>query len=206
VSISSGPSRPFLIQSNPPASKILYLAIAGETALALLAVGLGRLLRQPPLLSGTHAGLPALLWGVLETAPLLMALSWILRKPTGPLRDLVEFVLDQLGPMVTRRSGAELALLAASAGFSEELLFRGVLQNGLAGLFPKSVALILTSLAFGLAHHVTRTYAILAGIMGFYLGGLLLVHQNLLIPVITHALYDFVALLLLADRYRTSRA
>ena len=49
-----------------------------------------------------------------------------------------------------------------------------------------------------MAHWVSTTYAVVAGIVGLYLGSLYLITQNLLAPVVTHALYDFVALLVLA--------
>jgi uncharacterized protein len=146
------------------------------------------------------------MWGILGTAPLVLALFWILGRSAGTLRHLVEFAVDQLGPMVGHRSAAELAVLAAAAGLGEELLFRGVLQNGLTRLLSPSLALVFTSLAFGLAHYLTRTYAVVAGIMGLYLGGIYLLQHNLLAPIITHGLYDFVALLLLAERYRTRKA
>ena len=47
---------------------------------------------------------------------------------------------------------------------------------------------------FGLAHSVTRTYAILATIIGLYFGWLWLATGNLLVPITTHAVYDFLAL------------
>jgi membrane protease YdiL (CAAX protease family) len=42
--------------------------------------------------------------------------------------------------------------------------------------------------------------------MGLYLGGLFLVQGSLLAPIVTHALYDLVALLLVVQRYRASQA
>jgi membrane protease YdiL (CAAX protease family) len=41
--------------------------------------------------------------------------------------------------------------------------------------------------------------------MGVYLGTLFLVQGNLLAPIVTHALYDFVALVWVAHRYRSLR-
>jgi len=37
-------------------------------------------------------------------------------------------------------------------------------------------------------------YALLAGVVGLYLGGLYLLTGNLLVPIVVHALYDVVAL------------
>jgi membrane protease YdiL (CAAX protease family) len=54
-----------------------------------------------------------------------------------------------------------------------------------------------TAVAFGLAHALTVTYAVLAALVGGYLGWLHLASGNLLVPVLAHALYDFIALRLL---------
>jgi membrane protease YdiL (CAAX protease family) len=50
---------------------------------------------------------------------------------------------------------------------------------------------------FGLAHPMSTTYVVLATVVGVYLGGLLLVTDNLLAPIVAHAAYDFVALVYL---------
>lgn len=172
--------------------------------MALLALGLGRLLGISPL-AELHPSVPSLLWGLAATIPLLLGLTWILHTRSDPLRRLVDLVVEQLGPVLARRSPAELALLAALAGIGEELLFRGVLQTGLTRLLPTSGALLTASAAFGLAHFATSTYAILAGVMGLYLGALFLAQGSLLAPIVAHALYDLVALACVAHRYRASR-
>jgi membrane protease YdiL (CAAX protease family) len=115
---------------------------------------------------------------------------------------LVQVVHDQLGPLVASRSAAELALVAALAGLAEEVLFRGVMQNERGRRVPDFLALILTSTAFGLAHFLTFSYALLAALAGLYLGAVYWNQGNLLIPVVAHGLYDFVALVHLARMYR----
>jgi membrane protease YdiL (CAAX protease family) len=124
----------------------------------------------------------------------------------GPVRRLVTLVVEQLGPLLGGRSVVELALLAAIAGISEEVLFRGVVQVGLARVLPAGWALLVASAAFGLVHFASRAYAVMAGVMGLYLGALFLLQGSLLTPIITHALYDLVALVLVARRYRASQA
>jgi membrane protease YdiL (CAAX protease family) len=142
--------------------------------------------------------------GLAATVPLLLGLAWMLAARSGPVHRLVALVVEQLGGLLASRSPAELALLAALAGVSEEVLFRGVAQVALARVLPEAAALLTASVLFGLVHFATRTYAILAGVMGLYLGMLFLVQGNLLTPIITHALYDFVALVYVARRYRSS--
>ena len=91
--------------------------------------------------------------------------------------------------------------MALLAGVGEEALFRGVIQPALAAHLPAWAAIAHRHrLLFGLAHWVTPTYAILAGIVGAYLGWLLLrLSGNLLVPIVAHALYDVVALAVLAS-------
>ena len=59
------------------------------------------------------------------------------------------------------------------------------------------LAVALTSIVFGLAHFISFTYAAYATVVGVYLGVLLIVFDNLLVPVLAHATYDFVALVYL---------
>jgi CAAX protease family protein len=143
-----------------------------------------------------------LLWGIAATTPLLLGLAWMLTTRWAPVRRLVTLVVEQLGPLLVRRSMGELALLAVVAGISEEILFRGTLQAGLARVLPPGWALLGASTAFGLVHFASRAYALLATLMGLYLGALFLIQGNLLAPIVTHILYDFVALVLVARRAR----
>jgi uncharacterized protein len=91
-----------------------------------------------------------------------------------------------------------LALIAVLAGLGEETLFRGVLQPWLAGLVSPWPAVLLAAVLFGAMHPVSPMYAVLAGLAGAYFGALLVLTGNLLAPIIAHAGYDFVALLVLA--------
>jgi membrane protease YdiL (CAAX protease family) len=88
-------------------------------------------------------------------------------------------------------------VVAALAGIGEEALFRGVVQSALLGRLPGWAAVLVTAAAFGAAHALTLTYAVLAALVGAYLGWLHLASGNLLVPILAHALYDFVALRLL---------
>ena len=88
-----------------------------------------------------------------------------------------------------------MALVAALAGFGEELLFRGLLQLGFSKILHVWLAIFVTSLIFGLAHAVTPTYCVLAFLISLYLGFLLIHTENLVVPIIVHAFYDFFVFL-----------
>jgi membrane protease YdiL (CAAX protease family) len=62
---------------------------------------------------------------------------------------------------------------------------------------PPWVAIALGAILFGLVHWITFSYAVFAAILGAYLGWLFWHFENLLVPMIVHALYDFAALVYL---------
>lgn len=162
----------------------------------LLALALGWWLGVAPFatLAWTWRGLA---WGIAATAPLLLGLAWCLRTSLAPVARLVRVAERRIAPLFAGSGPVGLALVALFAGLGEETLFRGVIQPGLAAHLPAWAALAATATLFGLAHWITPTYALLAGLVGAYLGGLLLVGGNLLVPIVAHALYDLVALSLL---------
>jgi uncharacterized protein len=183
-----------------PRQSFLRLALSGEAGLLLLAWGLSRWLQITPF-SALQPNVVGLVWGLTATVPLLLALLWMLRSRMGPVRRLVVLILEQLGPLLGSQPPVALAALAVVAGISEEVLFRGVIQPGLGRWIPAGGALVLTSLLFGLVHFASRTYAIFAALMGLYLGALFQLAGNLFAPIVTHATYDFVALVWVARRH-----
>ena len=130
----------------------------------------------------------------------------MLASTSEPIRKLVGLVIEQIGPLLAPLSRMELALLAVVAGLSEEILFRGVIQVALTAWLSPEWGLLITALLFGLVHFASPTYALFAGVMGVYLGLLFLTQGNLLTPVVTHSLYDLVALIAVARRYRDRAA
>jgi membrane protease YdiL (CAAX protease family) len=183
--------------------------IAGlfEGSLAVVAVGVGYLVGHFPAASipWSLKALPvngvAVLWGSLATLPMLAGLVLVEWLPWRPFVRLRRYVRHLVLPFFQHASVVELALISLIAGIGEELLFRGLLQDGLATWIggPTGVCIGLTvgSVVFGLAHALTRTYALLATVVGVYLGMLFVLTGNLLAPITAHAVYDFVALVYL---------
>ena len=90
----------------------------------------------------------------------------------------------------------DLLGISLLAGLGEEILFRGVSQEAFTGWFNVWVGVLMASVLFGLMHSITFTYVLLATLMGAYLGCVWLwADHNLLVIVLTHALYDFLVLL-----------
>ena len=172
-----------------------------EGGLLVLAWGLGHLLGAP--VGEQTAFTPSsFALGVVATVPLLTGLYWILRTPWEVLVSLRVVIEDKVVPLFANCSVAGIAVISILAGVAEEALFRGVLQTYFAGHVGVVPALLVTSSLFGLVHPVTALYAVMAGLIGLYLGVLAVWHDNLLVPMVVHALYDFVALTYLVHHHR----
>ncbi len=177
------------------------LAAAGfEGGLAIFAVALGWLLGLEPLESFQWDAV-AVGIGVTATLPLLLLLWLCLKCPLRPCRALVELFEEWFLPLFSQCSVLELLVISVLAGLGEEMLFRGIVQDGLdkgiGGAAGPWLALVAAALLFAVLHAITLTYAVFAGLIGLYLGGLWILTDNLLVPITIHAVYDFTALLYL---------
>jgi len=172
---------------------IVKRAIAVEGGLILLALALARLSGRS-LFDLIALDWEGLLAGLLATLPLYAAMVWSTRTSLPPFPRVRRDVERLVMPMFRGLMSWEMALVALLAGVGEELFFRGLMQTGLAGVTGVWTALILTSVLFGALHWVTATYAALAGLVGLYLGAFMVVSGNLAVPILVHALYDFLAL------------
>jgi uncharacterized protein len=135
-----------------------------------------------------------LLWGCAATGPMLLAYFWLLRSDRGFAASIRQFFEHVIRPVFGGWSLLQLAVISLLAGVCEEALFRGALQSGLAPRIGQIPALLVASAAFGLAHPISKEYIITAALIGVLLGGSLLLTNNLLTPIVAHALYDFCAL------------
>lgn len=149
----------------------------------------------------------AIACGIVGTMPLFLLFHALEQLQTEATIKIRNVLLDTLGPGLYRYHWTDLLILAAIAGLSEELLFRGVIQPWLENAWGFRTGLIGSNIIFGFAHAVTPLYAALATLVGIYLslamdyGG----ERNLLLPVVIHGLYDFLAFIALMRAYRTSR-
>jgi len=178
-----------------------------EAALILVAVVLGWLSGINPFAT-LHYSESAIFYGILGTIPLFFLYLLLDQVSLDAVVSIRRFLLETLGPALHRCHLADLFILAAIAGISEEILFRGVIQPWMESSWGITAGLIGSNILFGLVHSITPLYTVLATLVGIYLGMALDFggDRNLLIPIIIHGLYDFLAFLALMRSYRASIA
>jgi len=176
-----------------------------EASLAVVAVFLGWVADIDPF-QNIYFSETAIAYGVIGTVPLFLMFLALERMQGESVVNIRKLLLNTLGPGLHRYHWTDLFMLAAIAGVSEELLFRGVIQPWIEASWGIAAGLIVSNIIFGLVHAVTPLYAVLAAIVGIYLG-LSLDYggdRNLLTPIIIHGFYDFLAFVALMRVYRAS--
>ena len=177
-----------------------------EASLVLVALFLGWIAGIDPF-EKLYFSEAAIAYGIIGTVPLFLMFLALEQMQGDSIVKIRKLLLQTLGPGLHRYHWTDLFMLAAIAGVSEELLFRGVIQPWIESSWGMAAGLIGSNVIFGLVHAVTPLYAVLAAFVGIYLG-LSLDYggdRNLLTPVIIHGLYDFLAFVALMRVYRASQ-
>jgi len=170
-----------------------WISCLFESSLFVLAAVIA-FLTGLPLFADFHWDLDDVLWGMSATAPPLAFFVASIQSKWKPLAEIRSALDRTLGRCFSGFTILHLLVISILAGIAEEVLFRAAVQGGLAKLFGPIPGLILASIGFGCAHFLNWGYAALTFLAGLYLGGVWLATGNLLTPIVTHALYDFVAL------------
>lgn len=136
------------------------------------------------------------------TFPMLVLLVYVTRSKWDPIVELRSRVEWLVGELFQVAGWLGLAIVSIAAGVGEEVLFRGALQPIAERSLGATPGLIVASLLFALAHAVTRAYFLFALAVGVYLGWIAQTYDELVTPIAVHALYDFVALVVLQRSVR----
>lgn len=188
---------------DPSPASFVRLALLVEGGLAAVAMLIGWLVGFDPWF-GMHGGdydaialSRDVLWGIAATGPAAAIL--LIDSDRWKMFDDLKVQVSELLQRLLRGAALwQLLIIAVAAGIGEEVLFRGLLQAGLAQLLPNSLAFVgsvlIASVIFGLCHYLSNTYFALATLAGIYFGLLMIVSGSLLPAIIPHALYDFIAL------------
>lgn len=188
-------------------SDFLFKACIFEASLVIVAFILGWIAGVDPI-ENLNISESAVVYGVIGTIPLLLLFIASEKTEQVSIKKIRRLLLETLGPCLHRCHWTDLFILAAIAGVSEEVLFRGVIQPWMEASWGLKAGLIVSNIVFGLVHAVTPLYAVLASMVGIYLGLSLDYggERNLLIPIIIHGLYDFLAFVMLMRAYRASQS
>lgn len=186
-------------------SRFLWSLYITELLLVLISLAVARVFRGSYLPYEFDFGLNSFLLGLAAAVPvgmvvfLMMAgpiarLTWIKRAMSQMLKKLH----GPFGLSIRSLSAVDIVLLSLAAGIGEELFFRGLLQS--------FVGLWWAAIVFGLLHALTPAYFILATAIGVWFGLLYEHSGNLLIPMLSHAVYDIFALYLLQRIFSTHKS
>jgi membrane protease YdiL (CAAX protease family) len=134
--------------------------------------------------AGIALGITALLLAQLRATLTRPEAAAQVRKAAAPLQYLLP---------ATREELRSFTLLGVTAGIVEELIYRGYLMWCIGAFAPTWMALVLSSLAFGLGH----LYQGVAGLgktaaVGLVVGGLYLLSGSIWIPMFVHAAIDVI--------------
>jgi membrane protease YdiL (CAAX protease family) len=186
----------------------IRMAVWFEGGLIFLAVALaflGLYDRDQPLRLQEFAtkGTGALIWGIGGMLPLLLLLV-VGRWNWRPFRAINAAIKKYLLPAFSQLNVAEILAISVLAGLGEELLFRWAIQGGISWLMGNQLGLatglFVGSLTFGICHWVNSSYGIITTLIGLYFGLQMVLAGTWLAPALSHALYDFVAILYLTNR------
>ena len=150
--------------------------------------------------------------GAIASLPMLLAIYLLMKVPHEAIN-----AIKQLSDVPTMKallslSHAELLTLSICAGIGEEIAFRGCLLPWITSLKDATgqivnpfdvgdsfsvaipgllvIAILISSIGFGLLHPITKLYVLVASLMGVYFSILMIMTDSLLVPIVTHAAYD----------------
>lgn len=179
-------------------ARMFALAMLLETGLGFLGWALA-VWFEIPMRTRLDVTQPAVVRGLVACLPMvacLVIMSHSRWQPLVQLRNQVETLVRELFGQST---WMELALICVAAGLGEELLFRGALQPLVARWTNPTIAVVAVGILFGLAHSLSVAYFVAATLIGFYFGWLAQAYDDLVAPIVAHAVYDFVALLFIRN-------
>jgi uncharacterized protein len=176
--------------------ELVCLAILVEGGLLILAIILGSLFSLP-LMENLYWDRFDVLIGAAVSLPMLVMFLAFERWPIKEITRIKVIFDANFLPALKTCTLFDLTWISLLAGVSEEMLFRGALQLGIGKLCSPAVGITASAAFFGLAHFMTAFYALIAGIIGVYLGIIFMCTGNLLSVIIAHFLYDLLALLYL---------
>ncbi len=138
-------------------------------------------------------------WAILVVAVFCALLVGVVLDPLSELLPEPESLLTAIRKMMEKPFIALLGIVIAPA-ILEEMLFRGIILDGLNKRFGFWPSLIGSSILFG-AVHLNWTQFLGASVLGLLLGWIYLRTKSLLYPILLHAINNGIAWTLLYMGY-----
>jgi len=180
--------RPFAVNRRD----LLRVTVLVEGGMLAIAVLMGLALAIPFWVSA-HLDVGGIALGVVAGLVMLAGAS-ALTESTFAFAVRMRRDMDRFLDLFRGATVPDFLFISVLAGLGEEALFRGVIQGGLVGHIGLPMAIVVSSVLFGLAHYISKTYVVFAAGLGALFGVLYAWSGNIAVPMIAHATYDFVAL------------
>jgi membrane protease YdiL (CAAX protease family) len=189
---------------QPEQYQTIFSAILFEGGMAVLAIVIGYFCGFSPA-STLSWSFQAIVLSFAATVPMLVLFVFLDRATFLPFLRIQQLVRSFTYTYFGKCSTIQILLICVLAGIGEELFFRGLIQDGIAqgigGTSGLVCGMVIASFFFGIAHLITPTYGIIAFLISFYFGALFLYSGNILVPMITHALYDYCVIRFMLRRF-----
>jgi membrane protease YdiL (CAAX protease family) len=130
--------------------------------------------------------------GTASSGFVILGLNKLFGNAIKWMSSLSGLVFREVAPLFADLKFFDIFLLAVSSGFCEEVFFRGAMQS--------QIGLVGTSILFGLFHCPSPrhlTYGLWALAAGLFLGYLMNSTGSLWVPIIAHALSNFIVIVAL---------
>ena len=122
--------------------------------------------------------------------------------PWSQMKLISEKTKEVINEVLKYSTHFERFLVCLLAGIGEEILFRGFIFVVIFEFWPWGlefnmniiVAVIVSSVLFGLGHYISALYFFITGLLGAVFCLVFLWTGSLIAPVVAHALYDFYAM------------
>jgi membrane protease YdiL (CAAX protease family) len=194
------PASPLKAFDESESDQLFVSGTAFEFVLVGVAAILGKLLSVSALGAGFELSPSTLAAGVLWTIPPLAFVGSIRLLKLEALEEIEKITEEFARRLFVKRPDWQLALFCFAAGVGEEMLFRGIFHQKLELLFGFAPAAVTVGVGFGLAHNLSPAYFIISGLSSCIFSVMFANSgNNIVIPVVAHALYDLIALKLTLD-------
>ncbi len=199
------------IAAGEPVNRVLIYAqtMAVQWAVFLLLLAGWWFLERPFAWLGVHdtigAGFGVVAVLGFTALAVLGVLAWRRRRASDAEKREQRDKLGDLAPILPQddRDLRAFFALSVTAGVVEELLYRGFVLWMLAQWMPLWAAVVLSSIAFGLAHsYQGRDGMLRTGAIGLLFAVLFIASGSIWLPMLFHALFDMVQGVQLRELFR----